>query len=52
MVPLQSKINPHYTPSPPDPHHTHTFPLLTSHIYLWRYDDKIIVSDIDGTIRK
>ncbi|KAK3088821.1 hypothetical protein FSP39_024180 [Pinctada imbricata] len=24
----------------------------TSHIYLWRYDDKIIVSDIDGTITK
>lgn len=23
-----------------------------SHIYLWRYDDKIIVSDIDGTITK
>ncbi|XP_048727886.2 phosphatidate phosphatase LPIN2-like isoform X2 [Ostrea edulis] len=24
----------------------------TSHIYLWRYDDKIVVSDIDGTITK
>ena len=24
----------------------------TSNIYLWRYDDKIIVSDIDGTITK
>ncbi|XP_061179306.1 phosphatidate phosphatase LPIN2-like [Saccostrea echinata] len=23
-----------------------------SHIYLWRYDDKIVVSDIDGTITK
>lgn len=24
----------------------------TSHIYLWKYNDKIIVSDIDGTITK
>ncbi|KAK6168129.1 hypothetical protein SNE40_022017 [Patella caerulea] len=24
----------------------------TSHIYLWKYDDKIIISDIDGTITK
>lgn len=23
-----------------------------SHIYLWNYDDKIVVSDIDGTITK
>jgi len=22
------------------------------HIYLWRYDDRIVVSDIDGTITK
>ena len=22
------------------------------HIYLWRYDDKIVISDIDGTITK
>ncbi|OWF49318.1 Phosphatidate phosphatase LPIN2 [Mizuhopecten yessoensis] len=24
----------------------------TSHIFLWRYDDKVIISDIDGTITK
>ncbi|ESP03369.1 hypothetical protein LOTGIDRAFT_171454 [Lottia gigantea] len=24
----------------------------TSHVYLWRYDDKIVISDIDGTITK
>lgn len=24
----------------------------TSHVYLWKYNDKIIVSDIDGTITK
>ena len=23
-----------------------------SHIYLWNYDDKIVISDIDGTITK
>ena len=22
------------------------------HIYLWRYDDRIVISDIDGTITK
>lgn len=22
------------------------------HIYLWRFDDKIVISDIDGTITK
>ena len=22
------------------------------HIYLWRYDDKVVISDIDGTITK
>ena len=23
-----------------------------SHIYLWNFDDKIVISDIDGTITK
>lgn len=22
------------------------------HIFLWRYDDKIVISDVDGTITK
>lgn len=22
------------------------------HIYLWRYDDRVVISDIDGTITK
>jgi phosphatidate phosphatase LPIN len=24
----------------------------TCHIYLWRWDDKVVISDIDGTITK
>ena len=55
MLFLQEKL--HLKPG----HNTATFSVTTqyqgtarcdAHIYLWNYDDKLIISDIDGTITR